>query len=107
MILPENTICVVLVADLVEDVVEFVDSINHLGDIGFLQSGDRRVTKCVGEEPLPGTRWVSVDAVYVVPRLERMRRPRRRVVDGECLKQHDRDINASLTGGDASIAPSI
>ena len=47
VVLPLRRGRMVLVGDLVEHVVEVVDGVDHLADVGFLERGDRRMAQFV------------------------------------------------------------
>ena len=92
-----------LVRDLVEHVVEVVDRIDDFADVFLLLRRDRRDLERVG-----GVAGSGIDSIDVVAAVERIA-IRRVTVELQRipLKEHDRDVDPAIPGGDDAGAEAV
>ena len=60
----------VLIADLVQYIVESIDSVDHLADIRLLDLGHRAVGKCVDLQAFSVTVRIPIDSIDIVGRVD-------------------------------------
>ena len=99
------------IADLVQDIVEIVDTVDDFADIGFLQGSDLAAGQGMGLAALVIAVEVTVDVVDVVGKLVGMTIPGIVVallaLHTPAVEEHDGDIDTLVAGFDDALAHAV
>jgi len=98
-----------LLADMPDNIVQIVKYIDHVLNIAFLDSCDRRISQRIAVKAM--SRWsrISIDAINVIAGVIRIGTPSRSpsVIIWESMPEIDRDINSILSTLDNPVSHPI